>query len=78
VDAAEEPQRHCLLIGRVELVSEESSDRSSGDDVVGHPLEEVGIERGAHAAARQLMDAHDADERWLTHVRTVPGSVRDS
>ncbi len=45
VDAAEEPQRHGLLVARVELAGEESTARSAGEDVVGHVLEEVGVER---------------------------------
>ncbi len=45
VDAAEEPQRHRLLVARVELAGEEPSDRSAGEDVVGHALEKVGVER---------------------------------
>jgi hypothetical protein len=45
VHAAEEPQRDRVLVARVELVGEESPDRSAGADFAGHALEEVGVER---------------------------------
>src|SRR5262249_58608873 len=45
VDAAEEPQWHRVLIGGFEVVGQESTDWSAGGDVVGHALEERGVER---------------------------------